>query len=58
LPAELAAVVARALEKRPAQRYADGDQMARELRAVEAALGARNQGTMPDSSPPVSVSRP
>ena len=58
LPADLAAVVARALEKRPALRYADGDQMARDLRAVEAALGARNQGTMPDSRPPVSVSRP
>ena len=58
IPAELASVVARALEKRPALRYADGDQMARDLRAVEAALGARNQGTMPDSRPPVSVSRP
>ncbi len=38
LPEALARIVARALEKRPAARYAEGDQMACELRAVEAQL--------------------
>lgn len=38
LPEALARSVARALEKRPAARYADGDQMAHELRAVEVQL--------------------
>ena len=40
LPRELADVVALALEKRPEVRYADGVQMAKDLRAVAAALAA------------------
>ncbi len=38
LPVALTAVVALALEKRPELRYADGDQMANDLQAVEALL--------------------
>lgn len=38
LPVTLAGVIALALEKRPELRYADGDQMAEDLEAVEAAL--------------------
>ncbi|TXC67573.1 serine/threonine protein kinase [Piscinibacter aquaticus] len=40
LPQELADVVALALEKRPEVRYADGLQMAQDLRAVAAAMAA------------------
>ncbi len=40
LPQELADVVALALEKRPEVRYADGVQMAQDLRAVAAAMTA------------------
>lgn len=40
LPGELADVVALALEKRPEVRYADGVQMAQDLRAVAAAMAA------------------
>ncbi len=41
LPEDLANVVALALEKRPEMRYADGHQMATDLRAVAQAMGAR-----------------
>ncbi len=48
LPEALADVVALALEKRPEVRYADGVQMAQDLRAVAAALAAQ---TLPSSTP-------
>lgn len=48
LPRELADVLALALEKRPEVRYADGVQMAQDLRAVAAALAA---STPPSSTP-------
>lgn len=48
LPEALADVVALALEKRPEVRYADGVQMAQDLRAVAAALAAP---TLPSSTP-------
>jgi serine/threonine-protein kinase len=48
LPEALADVVALALEKRPEVRYADGVQMAQDLRAVAAALAAPS----PPSSTP------
>jgi len=48
LPEALADVVALALEKRPEVRYADGVQMAQDLRAVAAALAAQST---PSSTP-------
>lgn len=54
LPAELAAVVARALAKNPAARYADGGLMAADLRAIDAA-GA---GTLWPANPMVAEAGP
>lgn len=51
VPAALAEVVAKALEKRPEQRHADGERMAAELRAVAATLDPRGLQTMLD--PPI-----
>ena len=48
LPRELADVLALALEKRPEFRYADGVQMAQDLRAVAAAMAA---GAPPSATP-------
>lgn len=50
LPQPLAAIVARTLEKRPELRYADGRQLAADLRAVADALDA--QRTTPLDRPP------
>ena len=53
LPEALANVIALALEKRPEVRYADGGQLATDLRAVAAADGARRRAARdrrPDSS--------
>lgn len=51
LPEALALVVARALEKSPALRHADGAQLAAELRAVDAVgAGALWTGTVPNSA--------
>jgi len=41
VPAELAAVVGRCLEREPGRRYADGGELARDLAAVHETLGAR-----------------
>ncbi len=53
LPEALANAVALALEKRPEVRYADGRQMASDLRTIEAALGpAAGRATPPVDAPP------
>ena len=47
LPEALASIVARALEKRPEMRYADGRQFAADLRAVSATLDVERTAPLP-----------
>jgi serine/threonine-protein kinase len=57
LPEDLANVVALALEKRPEMRYADGHQMASDLRAVARAIAAV-ASTNPAAAAPAPVAEP
>jgi serine/threonine protein kinase/CHASE2 domain-containing sensor protein len=55
LPESLADVVALALEKRPEVRYADGRQLAEDLRAVESQLDVLAHPPRPPDAPPVAT---
>jgi serine/threonine protein kinase len=57
VPETLAHVVARALEKQPEMRYADGYQLAKDLRAVESQLEAPSEGPQPPESAPAGAAQ-